>query len=168
MGLFERLLKIGFPSSNWQEDPYKQLELDLSAGSLCGVPLGAAMEALSFLGAAEDSRLAHQGSLFYFRKGLIVSIKGARTSGYTGVWQEPSGDDPDYIRTFPGICKYEGKMLNLSSRVTESDVETIFGAPDERNVYDEGIELGYAREDTVMDIKLSPEGRLASIYTGLA
>ncbi|MDQ3458176.1 MAG: hypothetical protein M3498_02550 [Deinococcota bacterium] len=168
MSLLERLLRIGFPSSNWQEDAYRRLELDLSAETLCGVPLGAEMDALSFLGVAEDRRLAHQGTLVYFRRGLVVTIRAARTAGYTAVFEPPGEGDPDYIQPFAGVVFSGARVLGLSGSATEEAVTSLFGVPQERKLYEEGSELGYERGDTVMDVKLNPEGRLASLYLGLA
>jgi hypothetical protein len=82
MGLLGRLFGSGDPAAKWTREPGLRIEVDLDAGSLCGVRLGSRPDGLSRLGAPSNPEPARDEEYAWndlgiearVRKGLLVAF----------------------------------------------------------------------------------------------
>ena len=126
MTLFDKILGSRYPSSEWRRKEPLSISVDGDRGALCGVTLGQSIEALSFLGAADDPRRARQGVLCYFSLGLELAVSAAALQEVTLILVDTLRDG---YEPFRGSLTCGGRTHLLESETNEQDAIRLFGAP---------------------------------------
>lgn len=125
MGLLGRLFGGGDPSAKWVRDPALSVEVDLNAGTVCGVRLGLRPEDLSKLGAPTNPNATENGAYTWAADGLqATSVKGILTSYLLAFNLADEG-----LSTYSGAILLDGKPLALTRDTSGEDLLRHLGEP---------------------------------------
>lgn len=119
------------PTRHWVAQPHLPLQFDFDVFELCGVGLGDRVEALCFLGPAEDSRWARRGRLRYFSRGVEIDVADELICGYVLHWSWPNEYGAAFD-AFAGSCTHRGQPCRLHRETNFLDFIAEFDEPDDR------------------------------------
>jgi hypothetical protein len=165
MGLFDRLFGPGDPAAKWVRDPELKLDVNLEAGTLCGVRLGLQPESLSPLGRPTNREATRDGIYTWAPLGLqAVATRGILTSYLVAFKVDDLGLE---ARPFPGTFLLEGKPAGLGASSGAEEVLRLLGTPWHRfaDPEDEGASLAFFYElrGLEWEVEILPSGTLGSI-----
>jgi hypothetical protein len=163
MGFIDRFRRPPNPTQAWRPDSRRPLTVDLDANTVCGVPLGARFDELSFLGPAHVDR--HAPGTFQFRSvGLQVdteTIEGTEIDAFS-VIVIAEGFYPGYDR-FRGTIVYQGAPVREMSLRSEDAIVRTFGQPVNIDRHPEEIVLYYEFGEIGREIWLTSDERIRTV-----
>ncbi len=181
MGLFDLLFgsKRNI-TSDWQEEPWKKLELDLNNFVLNGCKLGVGnISYLSFLGSTkitkkysfkDDFGINRSFLSFYFpEKGLFIECDENYIVWEIEVWFDDSPHN-EYTwikkqkipkKIFTGKIIIDRKEYNFNQNTNREKIKKLFEK--EKMIEDEEYLLSYENGDFLTDINFNEDGKLISI-----
>ena len=165
MGLFDRMFGGGDPAAQWVRDPELALEVDLEAGTLCGVRLGLQPESLSRLGPPTNPQPSRDGIFTWPTHGLqATATRGVLTCYLAAFEVDDLGRE---ARPFPGAILLGGSPLALGPDSRQEEVLRLLGTPWHRFAdpedEDASIAFFYERRGLEWEVEILPAGTLGSI-----
>jgi hypothetical protein len=130
MGIFD-FLRSADPTRDWLPDPKRALDFDFDLFELCGAGLGDRVDALSFLGRAEDARTARRGWLRYYSRGLEIETADELIRSFVLHWSWPNEYGAAFA-SFAGACLHRGEPCRLHRETNFLDFTLKFEEPDQR------------------------------------
>jgi hypothetical protein len=163
MGLFGSLFGGGDPAAKWARDPDLKLEVDLEAGTLCGVRLGLRPESLSGLGPPTNREPTRDGVYTWAPLGLAATATKGILNAYTVAFTlQDEGLEP-----YAGAMLIGGKPLQLPPDLQHAHLQRLLGEPWHRFADPEDAESPitwfYERRGLEWEVELLPAGTLTSI-----
>lgn len=146
------------PTVTWGRGDGRELHLDLDRATLCGVPLGAPLEDLSFLGRGQPTRF--EGWWSWPQLGLIVICYEGLES-FAAILDVAG--QPVTRRPFPGRITHHGQRLARFPTWTPPDVLQTFGPPIHREDDEDETVLYFEHERHAFDVELWPGGGLRAL-----
>ena len=162
MGLFDSLFKRSYPTSDWPAGDGRELCFDFDKNALCGVAISERMERLRFLGPAEDAKAADKhDSLYYWSKGLFVSLDNGRIDSFVLYWVDCH---EKRFAPFAGKCVSHGQEASFNRETKEQQFVRLWGEPYWRDAEDEDeILLFFERGNVEWQVELDASGNLQVI-----
>lgn len=180
MGLFDLLFGPRKNlTSEWIEEPWRELELDLSNYSLCGCKLSKPVNHLSFLGPTkyanrykfkDDSGIERiDYDLYYPEKGIHIQCD----ENYSVLSIEVNFDDSPHNpyswiqkrnipkKMFSGKIILNNKAYKFSPRTSREEIKKIYGK--QEPVEDDESYIVYENDDFMAELTFSDEGALQYI-----
>ena len=111
--MFHLLFGPKDPTRAWQPGFGQSLTFDLNAGSINNIGFGQRLEALSFLGPAEDRRSFRHGEFCWHSLGVCIECDGDdhAITGFHIVFRDP---DKEKYQSFTGRILSDGHAIDLS------------------------------------------------------
>ena len=165
MGFLDRLFGSGDPASKWVRDSALKIELDLEAGTLCGVRLGLQPESLSKLGPPTNDQPTRDGLYTWASLGIQATATKGILTHYLAAY-----DVDDLGRNalpFAGGFTLGGRPLPLSPDSGVEELLRLLGEPWHRyaDPEDPGAPLAffYERRGLEWEVEILSGGMLGSI-----
>ena len=163
MGMFDWLLGTD-PTDKWPLQNLTPLEYDLDHHRLCGIRLGATVQAFETLGRAEDRPAARKGRLVYYTRGFEVHTEQGHVMDAYLYFTDDWGPAGSGARPFAGKLAIAGREVRWTARTTEPEVINALGEPTERKQHDDGeVLLRYIRGSLMYEVSITDRGTLEAI-----
>lgn len=169
MGLFSFLRRD--PTARWPDAGRGPVALDLRAGTVGGVAMGAPWASLERLGRPASHR-APAGTFTYPLRGFEVDVSEGKVLAFGLVfrpaWTEVDSD-PTFIPCRADVLLPGGERTVWTTETTADGVKADLGAPEHESVPGEdpgdegGTRLVYALPRTMLSLEFDAEGRIVSV-----
>lgn len=147
------------PTRHWQVERGRALTLDLDEFTFSGVPLGAPLEALEFLGPAEELS-------FREYRWNAFGVEAVTREGFveTLIFHFLPDESSASWQAFPGAVQYLELPVPVSGLQGISQIREVFGRPLGIERFPDHTILLYDLGDLTLEFELTRDERVASLY----